>query len=171
MSFTDEQAKSATTTPTQPKSPTAGGDAGTEANAAAKKEAGDAATASPASPQSDDDRVEKRVREILAQERQKDERSAADRAAHEAWIGSHAPHLAGTDFGKALFAGANTNEQRQARVDSFIAWAKSRGLKTPDMGSSAQREGGTVPDPTADPNRDRVEAANKAVDSIGTSRL
>ncbi len=164
-----------TTTPPKtntPANPPSGEQAKADATSA-DGAAADATAAAPNSPAQDDDlndRVEKRVREILAEERQTEERTAAERAAHEAWIGRNAPHLAGTKFGDRLFANARTDKEREAVVQEFEQWAKSRGFKAPDMGRTPDLEGGRSPAP-GDPQSDRVAAANKALDEIGPRRL
>jgi len=164
-----------TTTPPKTNTP-ANPPGGEQAKADATSADGAAATvaaAAPNSPAQDDDfngRVEKRVREILDKERQNEERTAAERAAHEAWIGRNAPKLAGTPFGKRLFANARTDKEREAVVQEFEQWAKSRGFKAPDMGRTPDQEGGHAPAPT-DPTNDRVAAANKALGEIGPRRL
>ncbi len=157
---------------TQPTIPPGGEQAKADATSADGAAAG-ASTAAPNSPAAsttEDERVEKRVREILAQEREKEERTAAERAAHEAWIGRNAPNLAGTKFGDRLFANARTDAERKAVVQEFNEWATARGFKAPDLGSTPEREGGRVPTAT-DPNHDRVQAANSVLDQIGPRRL
>lgn len=160
----------ATTPPTNPPTGEQENADATSADGAADA----AASAAPNSPPDDkafDDRVEKRVREILAKERETEERTAAERAAHEAWIGRHAPKMAGTEFAKVLFGGLKTDEQRQARAQMFIDWAKSAGVRAPDLGATPEREGGRAIAVGDDPKSDRIAAANKAADEIGTRRL
>lgn len=142
---------------------------GATPDASAAGVAPSAAPPSSAGVQDFDERVEKRVREILAKERESDERTAAERAAHEAWIGRHAPKMAGTEFSKVLFRGASTDADRKARVDAFVEWAKSAGVKAPDLGSSAAAEGGTVPG--SSPKESRDSDAMKAAGELRPRRL
>lgn len=144
---------------------------GATPDASAAGVAPSAAPPSSAGAQDFDERVEKRVREILAKERESDERTAAERAAHEAWIGRHAPKLAGTEFGKILFAGANTDVERKQRQDAYLAWMKQYGYKLPDQGSSPEREGGIVPGSEHSPQASRVESAMQAAGELRPRRL
>lgn len=162
-----------TNTPTTPANPPEGEQAKADATSADGAAAG-ASTAAPNSPTGDkdiNDRVEKRVREILAKERETEERTAAERAAHEAWIGRNAPKLAGNEMGRILFAGANTDDERKRRITIYRDFLKASGYKLPDQGSSPEREGGTVPWSDDNAVNERVNAANKAAELLSPRRL
>lgn len=71
--------------------------------------------------------------------------SAAQQAAHEAWLRKHAGRLADNPLGRRLFAGAKTDEERQAILNEYIEGQKALGIKPPDLGASAAGEGGAAP--------------------------
>ncbi len=70
--------------------------------------------------------------------------TAQQQAAHEAWIKKHAPKLAGTATAKRIFAGAADDAARQAALDEYKADLAATGVKAPDLGASAEGEGGAT---------------------------
>ncbi|MCC6908226.1 MAG: hypothetical protein IT430_09830 [Phycisphaerales bacterium] len=70
--------------------------------------------------------------------------TAQQQAAHEAWIKKNASKLAGTPTGKRIFAGCKTDEERKAALDEYVADLKASGVKAPDLGATAEGEGGAA---------------------------
>ncbi|GEM_PF-2268799 len=68
--------------------------------------------------------------------------TAQQQAAHEAWIKKNAPKLAGTATAKRIFAGAADDAARQAALDEYKADLTATVGKAPDLGASAEGEGG-----------------------------
>lgn len=166
-----------TTTEASKPGATPGADAAAAKEAASANNAATDSAAATDSPPADDfdDRVEKRVREILAKEREAEERTAADRAMAEAWVARNAPGLVGHPLAKRLFAGTKTNEDRQAAINEFRDYfnihMKQLGVRIPDVGASAEKEGGHIVDPDRYGASDRVSAASKAAEELHTRRL
>jgi len=95
--------------------------------------------------------------------------TAAQQAAHEAWIKKHAPKLAGTPTGNRLFAGASTDEARKAALDEYVADLKAQGVKAPDLGATAAGEGGSAA--AADSAESKKAAAMEAAGKLKATVL
>lgn len=72
--------------------------------------------------------------------------SAANRTAAQQHLEKNAPKLKGNAFLQALLEKETTEEGRKAVLDNFQGAVKATGATLPDIGASAEKEGGAAPD-------------------------
>lgn len=79
---------------------------------------------------------------MLKEDREAQVATAQGEASLEAFIAKKAPKLKGTGVAKRIFAGTKTDEEREAALKEYRESIEAQGLRLPDQGADAEREGG-----------------------------